>query len=191
VARAIVRSPVPVISGVGHEVDVSIADLAADARAATPSVAAEMGVPDRVDLQRHLIRDWQRLKQALTGILERRSQGLEKESAALRALAPSARLAVQRARFDAAGRALGRVMSTNAHQARMRLSALAGRLDSLSPLGVLDRGYGLVRRERDGVILRAADQAEPGERLSIRLAEAELKAVVDQVTALPQAQKPL
>jgi exodeoxyribonuclease VII large subunit len=191
VARAIVRSPVPVISGVGHEVDVTIADLAADARAATPSVAAEMGVPDRADLQRQLIRDWQRLKSALAGILQRSCQGLEKERAALRALSPSARLAVQRARFDAAGRALGRVMSANAQQARLRLSALAGRLDSLSPLGVLDRGYGLVRRERDGVILRSADQAEPGERLSIRLAEAELKAVVEQVVALPRVQKPL
>jgi exodeoxyribonuclease VII large subunit len=180
-----------VIAGVGHEVDVTIADLAADARAPTPSVAAEMAVPDAADLQHHLYRDWRRLVQALSLILERGSQGLEKERAALRALAPSARLAVQRARLDAAGRALGRVMLASAQRARSRLAASAGRLDSLSPLGVLDRGYALVRRQRDGVILRTADQSDPGERLAIRLAEAELEVVVDAVTALPRTEKPL
>jgi exodeoxyribonuclease VII large subunit len=190
VARAIVRSAVPVIAGVGHEVNVTIADLAADARAPTPSAAAELAVPDAADLQRHIYRDWQRLKQALSAVFERSNQSLEKERAALRALAPSARLAVQRARFDAAGRALGRVMSANAQRARSRLAASAGRLDSLSPLGVLDRGYALVRRQRDGAILRSADQASPGERLAIRLAQAELEVVVDAVTELPRAEEP-
>jgi len=191
VARAIVRCPLPVIAGVGHEVDVTIADLAADARAATPSVAAEMAVPDAADLKRHLQRDWLRLKQALCVILERSNRVLDKERAALRAVAPSARLVIQRARLDAANVALGRVVSACAQRARSRLTALAGRLDSLSPLGVLDRGYALVRRQRDGVILRAANQLDRGERLVIRLAEAEIEAVVEAATALPRAEKPL
>ncbi|MBW2494521.1 MAG: exodeoxyribonuclease VII large subunit, partial [Deltaproteobacteria bacterium] len=72
-----------------------------------------------------------------------------------------------------------------------RLAELAGRLDSLSPLGVLDRGYALVRRARDGAIPRSADQLEPGEQLSIRLAEAQLQAVVESIAALPKPAKPL
>jgi len=191
VARAIVRSAVPLVSGVGHEVDVTIADLAADARAATPSVAAEMAVPDAADLRRHLARDWRRLRLALRALFERSAQGLERERDALQMLAPSARLAVQRARFGAAIRALVRAGAAPAQRGRARLAELAGRLDSLSPLGVLDRGYALVRRARDGAIPRTADQLERGERLSIRLAEARLEALVESIAALPRPPKPL
>jgi exodeoxyribonuclease VII large subunit len=191
VARAIVRSAVPLVSGVGHEVDVTIADLAADARAATPSVAAEMAVPDAADLRRHLARDWRRLLLALRAVFERSAQSLERERDALQMLAPSARLAVQRARLGAAIHALVRVGAAPVERGRARLAELAGRLDSLSPLGVLDRGYALVRRARDGAIPRTADQLERGEQLSIRLAEAQLEAVVESIAALPGPQKPL
>jgi len=191
VARAIARSPVPVVSGVGHEVDVTIADLAADARAATPSAAAEMAVPEAASLHRHLVRDWRRLQRAVRTILERGALELERERDALRALAPSARLAVQRARLEAATRALIRVAASRAQRGRARLAALSGRLDSLSPLAVLGRGYALVRRRRDGAIVRTAEQLERGEHLAIRVAEAQLEAIVDSVTALPSAKKTL
>ena len=191
VARAIARATVPVVSGVGHEVDVTIADLAADARAATPSVAAEMAVPDAADLLRHLARDWRRLLLAVRAIFERGAKSLERERDALQMLAPSARLAVQRARLGAAIRALVRVGAASVERGRSRLAELAGRLDSLSPLGVLDRGYALVRRQRDGAIPRTADQLARGERLVIRLAEAQLEAVVESIAALPRPQKPL
>lgn len=189
VARAIVRAPVPVISGVGHEVDVTIADLAADARAATPSVAAEMAVPEAADLQRHLLRDWKRLRRAVQAVLERATLELERERDALRALAPSARLALQRSRLEAAVRALTRVATSRTQHGRALLAALSGRLDSLSPLAVLGRGYALVRRSRDGAIVRTAKQLERGERLAIRVAEAQLEAVVESVAALPAAKK--
>jgi exodeoxyribonuclease VII large subunit len=191
VARAIARSPVPVVSGVGHEVDVTIADLAADARAATPSAAAEMAVPEAASLHRHLVRDWRRLQRAVRTILERGALELERERDALRALAPSARLAVQRARLEAATRALIWVAASRAQRGRARLAALSGRLDSLSPLAVLGRGYALVRRRRDGAIVRTAEQLERGEHLAIRVAEAQLEAVVDSIAILPRAQKPL
>jgi exodeoxyribonuclease VII large subunit len=191
VARAIARAAVPVVSGVGHEVDVTIADLTADVRAATPSVAAEMAVPDAADLRRHLARDWRRLLLAVRAVFERGAQSLARERDALQMLAPSARLAVQRARFEAAIRALVRVGAAPAERGRSRLAELAGRLDSLSPLGVLGRGYALVRRARDGAIPRTADELERGERLAIRLAEAQLEAVVESIAALPRSQKPL
>jgi exodeoxyribonuclease VII large subunit len=191
VARAIARAPVPVVSGVGHEVDVTIADLAADVRAATPSAAAELAVPDAANLHRHLVRDWRRLLQAVRAILVRRTLEVERERDALRALAPSARLAVQRARLEAAARALARVAASRAQRSRARLAELSGRLDSLSPLAVLGRGYALVRRSRDGAIVRTAEQLERGERLAIRVAEAQLEAIVDSAEVLPKAQKPL
>jgi len=191
VARAIARAAVPIVSGVGHEVDVTIADLVADARAATPSVAAEMAVPDAADLRRHLARDWRRLLLAVRAIFERGAQSLDRERDALQMLAPSVRLAVQRARFGAAIRALVHVGAVSAERGRSRLAELAGRLDSLSPLGVLNRGYALVRRARDGAIPRTADQLERGERLNIRLAEAQLEAVVESIAALSRSEKPL
>ena len=191
VARAIARAAVPIVSGVGHEVDVTIADLVADARAATPSVAAEMAVPDAADLRRHLARDWRRLLLAVRAIFERGAQSLDRERDALQMLAPSVRLAVQRARFGAAIRALVHVGAVSAERGRSRLAELAGRLDSLSPLGVLNRGYALVRRARDGAIPRTTDQLERGERLNIRLAEAQLEAVVESIAALSRSEKPL
>lgn len=191
VARAIAQSPVPVVSGVGHEVDVTIADLVADARAATPSAAAEMAVPEAASLHRHLVCDWRRLQRAVRAMLERGALELERERDALRALAPSARLAVQRARLEAAARALIWVAASRAQRARARLAALSGRLDSLSPLAVLGRGYALVRRRRDGAIVRTAEQLERGEHLAIRVAEAQLEAIVDSVAVLPSAGKTL
>ncbi len=190
VARAIARAAVPLVCGVGHEVDVTIADLVADARAATPSAAAELAVPDAADLRRHLARDWRRLLLAVRALFERRTQHLARERDALQMLAPAARLAVGRARLAAAIRALVRAGSAPAERGRARLAELAGRLDSLSPLGVLDRGYALVRRARDGAIPRSAEQLARGERLAIRLAEAQVEAIVDAITALPRPQKP-
>ncbi len=189
VAREIARAAVPVVSGVGHEVDVTIADLAADVRAATPSVAAEMALPDAADLRRHLARDWRRLWFGVRAAFARAAQALERERDALKMLAPSTRLVLQRARLGAAIRALLRAGAAPAAHANARLAQLAARLDSLSPLAVLDRGYALVRRERDGAIPRRADQLECGERLAIRLAEVRLEAVVESITALPRPRK--
>jgi exodeoxyribonuclease VII large subunit len=150
-----------------------------------------MAVPDAADLRRHLARDWRRLLLAVRAVFERGAQGLARERDALQMLAPSARLAVQRARFGAAIRALVHVGTASTERGRSRLAELAGRLDSLSPLGVLDRGYALVRRARDGAIPRSADELARGERLDIRLAEAQLEAVVESIAALPRSQKPL
>jgi exodeoxyribonuclease VII large subunit len=181
VVHAIARCGVPVVTGVGHEIDLTLADLAADARAPTPSAAAERALPDRAALSERLERDWRRLRNAGALVLERLRQRFERERDALQALAPSARLAAQRARLRAASRALERAARGRHDRAGARLAALAGRLESLSPLAVLSRGYALVRRSRDGEIVRRADQLTAGERISIRVAEAELDAAVEAV----------
>ncbi|MDH3211856.1 MAG: exodeoxyribonuclease VII large subunit [Myxococcales bacterium] len=186
VARAVVRAPVPVVSGVGHEVDVTIADLAADVRAPTPSAAAELALPDRAALGAALARDARRLAQAAAGLLERLRLRLERQRQALRAHAPTARLEAQRARFQAAVRTLERAAAARLAAGRSALGAVTGRLDALSPLAVLARGYGLVRRARDGVIVRRADQVAPGDPLAIRVAEAEVEATVASTRPLPK-----
>jgi exodeoxyribonuclease VII large subunit len=183
-ARAIARAPVPVVSGVGHDVDVTIADLTADVRAPTPSAAAELALPDRAALASDLARDRSRLQRAGSTLLERLGARWQRGRDALWAHAPSARLAVQRARFQVAARSLPRAAGARVTEARAALGELAARMDSLSPLAVLGRGYALVRRASDGAIVRRADQVPPGEILSIRVAEAEIEAAVESTRAL-------
>jgi len=187
VARAIVRSPVPVVTGVGHEVDVSIADLAADLRAPTPSAAAELALPDRATLWSLLARDFQRARRALAARLHETTARLARERDALRALAPSAQLLARRERLGAGSRALARAAQAHLERARAGVAGLAGRLESLSPLAVLTRGYAIVRRSRDGAIVRGAGDIESGDRISLRVAEAEIDAAVAAVRALRRA----
>jgi exodeoxyribonuclease VII large subunit len=102
-------------------------------------------------------------------------------------LAPSARLAAQRTRLRALARALSRAARVRLARERAGLGQRVARLQTLSPLAVLARGYALVRRARDGAIVRTAAQLEVGERLAVRVAEAELEASVEAVRALPKA----
>jgi exodeoxyribonuclease VII large subunit len=178
VARAIARCPRPVVAGIGHEVDVTIADLVADLRAATPSAAAELAVPERAELARALRAGLPRLERAARARLrEARARWLRAETR-LRAAAPAARLRLARERHLAASRALARQAGTQLARLRARLAAQVARLESLSPLGVLARGYALVRRARDGALVREAADAPPGEALELRVARATLSAVV-------------
>jgi exodeoxyribonuclease VII large subunit len=176
VARAIARCALPVVSGVGHETDVTIADLVADLRAPTPSAAVAQVLPDRLELAARLERDWLRLVAAVGAELRRMTNALAREQEALRMLAPRGRLAAQRHELETACLALRRAALLGLERRRARLARLAGRLDSLSPLAVLSRGYALVRREADGAIVRRATDVASGDRLKIRLAEGEIAA---------------
>jgi exodeoxyribonuclease VII large subunit len=180
-ARALARCPVPVVSGVGHETDVTIADLVADARAPTPSAAAALVLPDRGAWRERLARDGRRLQGAIAGRLARARARLEARVGALHRASPAARLAARRGRLarDAARleAALGRRLSA----ARARLALAAGRLDSLSPLAVLGRGYAIARRARDGRIVRAPGDVAPGEAIELRVAGGAFDATVTRL----------
>lgn len=180
VARAIADCPVPVLSGVGHETDLTIADLVADERAPTPSAAALQALPDRMALSRQLERDWRRLGAAVARQMQRLRHGLDREREALRMLSPATRLASQRRRLEAAHRALRAAIGRQRERSRARWTRLAAQLDGLSPLAVLGRGYALVRRERDGAIVRGPEQVDVGEGIRIRLARS---GIVARVTA--------
>jgi exodeoxyribonuclease VII large subunit len=184
VARAIADCPIPVITGVGHEVDVSIADLVADLRAPTPSAAAERALPERRTLAGELRRGFAALVSAAR---ERRADAAARLDRAGRAVAqqsPEARVRFQRQRLQAAARAVTRATRARAQRGRQGLGEAAARLQALSPLAVLGRGYGLVRRAADQSIVRGPDDIEAGERLAIRVDQAELEALVEAVHAL-------
>jgi exodeoxyribonuclease VII large subunit len=178
VARALRASRVPVVSGVGHEVDVTIADLAADLRAPTPSAAAALVVPEREALAARVARGERRLLAAGRRALERLGDRHSRAHEALRAHAPSERLRTRRARLRAAERALTAAGRRAVERGLPRLRAAAGRLDALSPLAVLGRGYAIATRAADGAIVRRAAEVEPGDALVVRLAEGELDAAV-------------
>ena len=147
VARALAESPVPTISAVGHETDLTIADLVADLRAPTPSAAAEAAVPERAELRR-----------TVDG------------SAARLGVAMRAQLEGARARVDALGSALDDAMHETVRERRDRLGAIAGQLHALSPLAALSRGFA-VPTGPDGRLVRSARELTPGTAFDLRLAD--------------------
>ena len=168
VARAIRASRVPVVSGVGHETDFTIADFAADVRAPTPSGAAEIAVPDRAELGAHVARLRARLAQVARRQLRERRLRLDERERALRRLSPRALIAARRQRLnELAGRA-GRSLRHRLAVARERLRSATLRLAALDPRAVLSRGYAIVRRA-DGAVVLSPAQLESGERLDVQV----------------------
>ncbi len=179
VARAIVASRIPVISAVGHEVDFTIADFAADVRAATPSHAGEMVVPRHEDTRGYLEQLRAALPAALNQRLELARQRLDslEQSYALRQ--PGQRIDMLRQRLDDLAQRLHPQPERTLERTRGRVSALAGKLDSLSPLRVLERGYSVTRRARDGALVDSVAKVSRGEKIRTRVADGEISSVVE------------
>jgi len=176
VARAISASEIPVISAVGHEVDLSISDLVADLRAPTPSAAAELVVQNRLELERHLDQLLLRLGRQMRSqldLLQSRLQGLEK-----RLKAPDEQLRIQSLQLKQLFLRLEQSMVAIISEQQERFAVLAGRLNALSPLAVLGRGYAIVRHHESGAVVKAAQQVQTGDRLHIQLSRGELAVVV-------------
>jgi len=169
VADAIYASRIPVVSGVGHETDLTIADLVADVRALTPSEAAERVVPNRAELIEWLGGAAGRMRALLKKKLEWTRTRLADLAGRRCFRQPLARIREEEQRLDDWGERLLRATRQRLAQAQQRLAALAGRLDSLSPLNVLGRGYSLTRRVGDPVVLTSPRQVQPGDRLSTQL----------------------
>jgi len=169
VARAIAACPVPVVSAVGHEVDVTIADLVADRRAPTPSAGAEAVVPDRAGLQEIVEGMRPRLVRGLRGALELRGRAVteakERLERSLLALVEPRRRRVEAAR-EALGRAVRRVIEGRRH----RLSGVAGRVEALSPLSTLQRGYAVPLSD-EGTVLRRVEEFSPGLPFRLRVVD--------------------
>ncbi len=185
VARAVRASRAPIVSGVGHETDITIADLVADARAATPSAAAMLATPDRAALARVVTRDRRRLLGLVGGRVERARARLAYAGQTLAARSPSAQIERARMREARARAAAAVAISRCLEQGRRRFIESATRLDALSPLGVLARGYALVRRAADGRIVRSPGDVRASDLLEVRLAEGGLTVRVESLDPDP------
>jgi exodeoxyribonuclease VII large subunit len=180
VARAIVACRNPVISGVGHETDFTIADLSADLRAPTPSAAAELAVPDRVELITTVGGLSARLVDAVWKQIEERRVALEGYRRALRHLSPQARLREARQRVDDVMATAVAGVRHGLALRRERLDGLSARLESLSPLATLGRGYAIVRHEETGVLVNSITRVDSGDRLALRVADGVFGARVEK-----------
>ncbi len=178
VARAVAGSRLPVVCGVGHETDFSLADFAADVRAPTPSAAAELVAPDRADLRAQVAGLSAGLATALQGSVARRRWQLAEQVRALKHLSPTVQLAQARQRVDDL---LARAQAAARHDLALRqerLAGLEGRLVGVSPLGTLERGYAVLRRRETRTVVCSVHQIAPGERLAVQVADGEFEAQV-------------
>ncbi|HUG47254.1 MAG TPA: exodeoxyribonuclease VII large subunit [Candidatus Limnocylindria bacterium] len=202
VVRAVAAHPAPVVVGVGHETDVTLAEFAADVRAATPSVAAELVVPSRQEERANLELLAARLLSSGGRTLTERGRALRNERRALDGFRPAAllrgereragllldratrvlqgRLELHRAHLGRSAERLPAVLSGRLAEGRAALARRAASLEALSPFATLERGYSIVR-DAQGRVLRDADGLQVGDPLDIRLQRASLDARLERV----------
>ncbi|MGD0707771.1 MAG: exodeoxyribonuclease VII large subunit [Anaerolineaceae bacterium] len=183
VVRAIAASSVPVITGVGHETDFTLADFAADVRAPTPTGAAVMATPDIADIHTQLGVLTDRLAGALEAVVDEQRVLLDATRYRLQRASPLWQVQTDRQRLDEmterARRALANTLALNtAH-----FHALDGRLHSLDPLAVLGRGYAVVS-DAEGRIIRSMGKVQPGDGIDVRLVDGRLDATVNRRVGL-------
>ena len=180
VARAVAASEIPVISAVGHETDFTICDFAADLRAPTPSAAAELAVPDRMELLAELEALRQQMRQAMNSVLKESGRRLAQisESRVFRGMPE--RLELQRVRLDQLSSALTSSMQQQMQDRKNRLAAASGKLDALSPLAVLSRGYAVACDEAGKPVSHAAE-VRKGQLLSLKLDDGDLGCLVQSI----------
>jgi len=175
-ARAIAASDIPVISAVGHETDFTIADFVADLRAATPSAAAELAVPSVVQLQQKIDSATKRMQLVITADIENKKNILKRF--AVKSPVDYIRQCQQRA--DTAYKALCDNMQNLLIAKKNALSVNAGRLDAMSPLQVIQRGYSVMQNEK-GDIVRSTADVKQGDKVITRLKDGKCISVVESV----------
>ncbi|MFP6691936.1 MAG: exodeoxyribonuclease VII large subunit [Pirellulales bacterium] len=181
VVRAIFASRIPVISAVGHEIDVTLADLVADIRALTPSEAAERVAPDQRDLMTTLSQFQQRLLAGLRGRAATARSRLDAVAEHRSFRRPLDRVHDLQRRLDELDERSRRAVRQDVRTTQNRLNAVAAQLESLSPLGVLGRGYSLTQRLDNGQLVHDASRLSEGEQILTRFADGEAISRVEQI----------
>lgn len=190
VARAIFASDVPIISAVGHQTDFTIADFVADLRAPTPSAAGELVVPDWRELSAGLTSLKGRLLNAMTQKVSRERKLLTRVMDRYVFRFPKQRIFGYQQTLDFLTKSLHQNTVKMLTAREKQLAALAGKLDALSPLAILSRGYSLTLRAIDGEVVRRAAELQPGDLLCIRFADGEAISWVEKTKiALPEDEK--
>ncbi len=178
VARAIAASAIPVVSGVGHETDFTIADFVADVRASTPTGAAAAAVPDGRELAVLVQGRAARLAELMAAEVVSSRQTLAVQERALARNSPLQLLAGYRQRVDELSRAAVLAWTHQLTLRRERLAGLRGRLEAVSPLEVLGRGYAIVRHGETGEVVRGVAQVARGDPIAVRVQDGEFEAEV-------------
>ena len=179
VARAIYASHIPVISGVGHETDVTIADLVADVRAPTPSAAAEIAVPDARECREQVWGLSQRLRSATQAELNQKRSQLDYLENSLRRASPALAIHEHRQRIDDMLRHAAMYLGHWQQLRRERLRGLEQQLSTLSPRAVLERGYSLCWDLETQKLVRSVRQVQTGDSLRIEVSDGPFQAVVE------------
>jgi exodeoxyribonuclease VII large subunit len=178
-ARAVAASEIPVVSAVGHEVDFTICDFVADLRAATPSAAAELSLPDKGDLTRQVQSLTTRLNAAQTTRLKRYRTQLDRLSAARVLTSPEGVYRLRRETVTALEKRLNLSVSRHLGRKRQSMERVTASLGALNPLAVLSRGYALVQTEA-GKVIPAAAELQVGDRVGLRFADGSARVRVEE-----------
>ena len=180
VAYAIYESQIPIISAVGHEPDVTISDYVADLRAATPSNAAELAVPDQAALLQNMDAAASSMASALAGKLRHARQRLNVLAQSPALSSPTGYMEQRRQSLEHLKTRLIAAQNQQIQRKKQRFIGSTAKLDAMSPLKVLTRGYSIVHGD-DDTVLRSVHQTAPGREVRITLSDGSLKAVVSEI----------
>lgn len=175
VARAVFASRIPVITGVGHEIDFTIVDYVADLRAPTPSAAAELVTPDIAELREEVQGLQDILYSSIQNVLDEKRSDLAATERRLKQVSPDRQFASLRQRLDELSNRASLTLNHRLKLQRTEVNALASRLKVLDPRQILERGYAIVTHET-GQVVTQVNQAQPGETLDIRVSDGSFKA---------------
>ncbi len=170
VARAIAASSTPVICGVGHETDFTIADFVSDLRAPTPTASAELATPNRLDLHDSINLLQDRQDRAMLAFLSNKKFYLDRLNNRLNLLSPQTRIRSDRQRVDELSLRMRLHLDHKIRLQHSRISGMKKRLEALNPESVLRRGYSIVLNQEQQII-RSIHQIEPGEHLNVRVSD--------------------
>jgi exodeoxyribonuclease VII large subunit len=182
VVRAVAQSPIPTVSAVGHDIDVTLCDLVADLRAATPSEAAERILPNQVEIRDWLYNFESRADNALRGLIERlrlRLDSLRQRPVLLR---PEESLRLRMQQLDELNRRLDQGVDRQLTRYRNELTTMAATMDALSPLKTLGRGYSICRNARTSTIMKSKNDAQLGDAIVTEFADGRIESQVVEIT---------
>ena len=181
VAHSIYNSEIPVISAVGHETDFTIADFVADLRAPTPSAAAELAVPDIYEVKQKINTYQNRMKLALSKKLEIMKLRYEKCISSVAFKEPKRKIQDNYLKIEGYIRQLENIIKVKQQKEKARYVELVSKLDALSPLKTLVRGYGII--QKNGNVVKSVKQLKVGDKIDIRLSEGKAEGVIEAISS--------